>query len=374
MSAAANVTISSSDLLALVEASMNADYTAVRRVSSRIASAIAKSDMDKAKKLRSAVRKSGVPLRASGYAATLPVDPKSRSPLIEEQPWPITPAFLEDDSRSVFETFIRDANSLPKLQAHGLAGRMNLLLSGPPGTGKSLLAGHVAAQLSKPFYIVRLDSLISSLLGDTAKNIRSAFDYVAESNGVLFLDEFDAIAKLRDDKHELGELKRVVNTLLQSIDAFEDGAILIAATNHESLLDQAVWRRFPYKMHLGSPSEDLRKHLWSHFLFADDVENSIIGALSKISVGLSGSDIESISVAARRTAILNNTELDLPSVIVSVLNTQKRSTTTIFQAKATPNQRKDIASTLVREYQLSTVEAAGCLGVSRQSISAYLKE
>lgn len=374
MSARPDVTINSSDLLALVEASMSADYTAVRRACSRIASSIAESDIGIAKQLKSTVRKSGVPLQAAGYTATLPVDPKSRTPLVEEQPWPVTPAFLDEASRSVFSTFIRDANSLHKLQAHGLSGRMNLLLSGPPGTGKSLLAGHIAAQLRKPFYIVRLDSLISSLLGDTAKNIRSAFDYIAQGNGVLFLDEFDAIAKLRDDKNELGELKRVVNTLLQSIDALDDSAILIAATNHEALLDQAVWRRFPYKMHLGSPNEDLREYLWSHFLFTDKAEGPLARALSKISVGLSGADIESISIAARRNAILNSTEMDIPSVILSVLNTQDESKTTVFQAQTTLEQRKYIASTLVKKYQLSQVEAAACLGVSRQSISSYLKE
>lgn len=374
MSTAPDVTISSNDLLSLVDASLNADYTAVRRACSRIASSIAINDIEIARQLKSYIRKNGVPLRAAGYGATLPVDPKSRSPLIEEQPWPVTPAFLEQESQNVFDTFIRDARSLHKLQAHGLSGRMNLLLSGPPGTGKSLLAGHIAAHLGKPFYIVRLDSLISSLLGDTAKNIRSAFDYIAHCNGVLFLDEFDAIAKLRDDKNELGELKRVVNTLLQSIDALDDSAILIAATNHESLLDSAVWRRFPYKMHLGNPNEDLRKHLWSHFLYTDDPAGPILGALTKISAGLSGADIESISIAARRSAILNNTELDVPSVILSVLRTQEGGTTTILQVKTSVAQRKEIAAILVKRYLLSTIEAAACLAVSRQSISSYLKE
>ncbi len=368
------VAINAKDLIELVTASLNADYTQVRRSCGRIATSVAENDIDIAKQLRSFVRRSGVPLRASGYSVSLPVDPKSRSPLVDEQTWPVTPAFLEDESQNVFKTFIRDAKNLDKLQAHGLSGRMNLLMSGPPGTGKSLLAGHIAAQLGKPFFVIRLDSLISSLLGDTAKNIRSAFEYVSQCNGVLFLDEFDAIAKLRDDKNELGELKRVVNTLLQSIDALDDKAILIAATNHSNLLDAAVWRRFPYKIELDKPSEDLRKQLWAHFLYSDNTDALMLGPIAKVSEGLSGADIEAISIAARRHAILNNTCIDTTALILSVINIRKGNTTTVFQQPTSPADRKKTAVKLVKEYGLSTVEAAACLSVSRQTISSYLKE
>src|SRR5579863_3140015 len=130
-----------------------------------------------------------------------------------------------------------------------------MLIAGPPGTGKTLLAGHIAAQLNRPLYTVRLDSVISSLLGDTAKNIRSFFDFVPIRGGILFLDEMDAIAKLRDDRQELGELKRVVNTVIQGLDSLDDHAVVIAATNHPQLLDSAIWRRFPYKIELGAPND-----------------------------------------------------------------------------------------------------------------------
>src|SRR5690606_2588840 len=156
------VPVSAKDLLDLVAASLDADYTQVRRACGRISTTVAETDIDVAKQLKSFVRRSGVPLRASGYSISLPVDPKSRSPLVDEQPWPVNPAFLEDDCQQVFATFVRDAKSIEKLQAHGLSGRMNLLLSGPPGTGKSLIAGHIAAQLGKPFFVIRLDSLVSS--------------------------------------------------------------------------------------------------------------------------------------------------------------------------------------------------------------------
>src|SRR5208282_1702746 len=99
-------------------------------------------------------------------------------------------------------------NNVELLSSKGISNRLCVLIAGPPGTGKTLLAGHIAAQLGRPLYTVRLDSVISSLLGDTAKNIRSFFDFVPSREGVLFLDEMDAIEKLRDDRQELGELKR----------------------------------------------------------------------------------------------------------------------------------------------------------------------
>jgi len=186
------------------------------------------------------------------------VDAKSRLPLVEEQPWPSTPIFLDEAARQVFQDFLADTHHIEELTNKGLASPLGLILSGPPGTGKSLLAGHIASQLSRPFYVVRLDSVISSLLGDTAKNIRTVFDFVPARDAVLFLDEMDAIAKLRDDRHELGELKRVVNTVIQGLDGLDPNAIVIAATNHPHLLDPAIWRRFPYKIELGPPEAAVR--------------------------------------------------------------------------------------------------------------------
>ena len=103
--------------------------------------------------------------------------------------------------------------------------------------------------------VARLDGIVSSLLGSTAKNIRKIFDYASSIPCILFLDEFDAIAKARDDQHELGELKRVINSLLQNIDAMPSDHVLIAATNHAELLDNAIWRRFVQTVEIGLPEQ-----------------------------------------------------------------------------------------------------------------------
>lgn len=369
-----SITIQSEDLLALIAAALNADYTSVRQVANRLAASAAEADIDVAKQIKTALRRSGVPLRASGYSESLPVDPKSRSPLIEEQPWPITPGFLDEDLQNVFQAFIRDAKNIEKLQAHGLSGKMNIIMSGPPGTGKSLIAGHIASQLQKPFYVVRLDSLVSSLLGDTAKNIRNVFDYVSNSNGVLFLDEFDAIAKIRDDKNELGELKRVVNTLIQGIDSLDDRAIIIAATNHADLLDPAIWRRFPYKMDFSLPGQDLRKALWAHFLFQDKADEAISSALAKISESLTGAEIESISTSARRQSILSGQEIDIAIVALSITNIKSGLRTSTIKNQLSAQERRTLGISLIKNHNLGTTEASKLVGVSRQTISTHLKE
>ena len=154
--------------------------------------------------------------------------------------------------------------------------------------------------------VARLDALISSRLGDTAKNIRELFDHVAQRGAALFLDEIDAIAKVRDDRLELGELKRVVNTVLQGIDSLPDDAVIIAATNHAQLLDAAVWRRFPYSIDLALPDMDVRSAMWDYFLFNDQTsEPKLSKTLAQASEGLSGSDIEVLALACRRRSLLD---------------------------------------------------------------------
>src|SRR3712207_5844920 len=115
---------------------------------------------------------------------------------------------------------------------------------GVTGVQTCALPIYISMETGLPLITARLDGMISSLLGSTAKNIRKIFDFASRQECILFLDEFDVIAKIRDDKNETGELKRVVNSLIQNIDVFSRDSIIIAATNHHELLDPAIWRRF----------------------------------------------------------------------------------------------------------------------------------
>ncbi|WP_244321054.1 AAA family ATPase [Enterococcus casseliflavus] len=169
-----------------------------------------------------------------------------------------------------------------RLIDHGIESSNNLLLYGPPGTGKSSLAKYIALQLKLPLLTVRMDGVISSLLGSTAKNIRKVFDYASKQPCILFLDEFDVIAKIRDDQSEIGELKRVVNSLIQNIDSFSEDSILIAATNHSHLLDNAVWRRFDKVLFIRIPEYSTRKDIIVEF--SNRIENNFCNDSKKLDV------------------------------------------------------------------------------------------
>ena len=127
-------------------------------------------------------------------------------------------------------------------------------LCGPPGCGKTLTAEVIASELGRPVAIVRTDSVVSSFLGETAANLRKVFDFVAKSPMVALFDEFDALGKEREDASEHGELRRVINAVLQMLDAYEGRSLIIAATNHEGMLDTAIWRRFEEVLFLEPPT------------------------------------------------------------------------------------------------------------------------
>ncbi len=305
-------------VLALIEAALNSDFAAVRRLGANLVRSLPEPDRTETQERLTRL------LRGEGETrprhAMAPLDVKTKSPLIEELPWPTGPLFLDDEDSQLLERFIAEAQAADELAGAGLAPRSNLLLVGPPGTGKTLTAGHIAARLGLPFHVARLDTIVSSLLGDTAKNIRGIFDFVQREQGLLFLDEIDAVAKQRDDARDIGELKRVVNTLLQGLDRLDHRCVVIAASNHGHLLDPAVWRRFPYRLSVDRPPERLRASLWSHYLGLEPEEAPIAEAFAGMSDGLSGSDIAEIALAARRTAHLKRAKISFSAIAGALLD------------------------------------------------------
>jgi SpoVK/Ycf46/Vps4 family AAA+-type ATPase len=139
------------------------------------------------------------------------------------------------------------------LRAQGLQPRHRVLLSGPPGNGKTSLAEAIAEAIALPLLTVRYDALIGAYLGETNARLSRLFEYIRTMPCVLLFDEFDAIGKERGDVHETGEIKRVVSFLLMQIDQLPSYVIVVAATNHAELLDRAVWRRFQLRIEMPAP-------------------------------------------------------------------------------------------------------------------------
>jgi len=246
----------------------------------------------------------------SGVSAVkrIPVDSESRLALADES-WverEDVEVILEPVVERRVTEFIQYVNAADKLLASDVGIAPSMLMYGPPGVGKTELARYIASQLQLPLLTIRSDSLISSFLGSTSKNLRMLFEHAESRPCILFLDEFDAIAKLRDDQRELGELKRVVISLLQNIDSLDKQTILLAATNHEHLLDTAVWRRFSYKVELTLPGEQSRIRLFDMFLRKYDMASEKKDLLAKLSEGISGADIRHICEDAIRAAILSD--------------------------------------------------------------------
>jgi dephospho-CoA kinase len=232
--------------------------------------------------------------------ATAPVDQESRLSILDiyrpgnEE----TIIVLSDHIKSRIDDFVNSIKHQRRLKGMGIESPNTLLLYGPPGCGKSTLAKSISEKTGLPLVTARLDAIVSSLLGNTAKNIRKIFEYADSKPCILFLDEFDAIAKARDDQYELGELKRVINSLLQNIDQFAQNNILIAATNHQELLDKAIWRRFNTVIKIDRLHDGELERLIKIFLqgvpndFEDDEKK--FERLTKLMHERSPSDIKSI--------------------------------------------------------------------------------
>jgi len=189
------------------------------------------------------------------------------------------------------------------IKSHGLRLRSKLLFCGPPGCGKTLCAEVFAHEIRLPLLVANMDTLISSFLGETASNLRKVFDYAADRPVVLLLDEFDAIARLRDDESQHGELKRVVNSLLQLIDRFSGAGFLIAATNHERQLDAAIWRRFDEVVYFAKPDRSQIGRLLQLKFRNFKTEFDPVSKAASLS-GFSHAEIERVCLNAIRRSIL----------------------------------------------------------------------
>ena len=247
-----------SDLLvSLVRAAAAGDRDALRSTTEALAAdERAKQHHILADRLQRAL--SAVPIAPPSLTTSAPNNGAGREAIIEITPRAelaqlMLPLPAREGGRQLIEEHMRAS----VLRSHGFEPRHRVLLSGPPGNGKTSFAESIAEGLGLPFFVVRYDALIGSYLGETNARLRKLFDYIRTQACVLFFDEFDAIGKERGDTHETGEIKRVVSFLLMQLDQLPSYVVMIAASNHAELLDRAVWRRF--QMRLSFPAPDRKQ-------------------------------------------------------------------------------------------------------------------
>lgn len=178
--------------------------------------------------------------------------------------------FLSEDNRQHILQLIKEQKYADELLKYDLPINNKVFLFGNSGCGKTTTAKAIATALKKPVYILNLSNIVSSKIGETGQNLKLIFDKASRDKAVLFLDEFDQIGKARgNDDKDVGEMRRLVNTIIQLIDYFPKNTLLICASNHPQIIDIALMRRFQLKISFELPSDEVLNEYYdailSHF-------------------------------------------------------------------------------------------------------------
>ncbi|MDR2349519.1 MAG: ATP-binding protein [Deltaproteobacteria bacterium] len=230
---------------------------------------------------------------------------------------------ITKDNRQKIERIIREFSNWDVLMCNGVWPTRRVLFYGPPGCGKTVTAGAMAAEIRLPLLYVRFDAIVSSYLGETAGNIRKVFDFANGDSYVMLFDEFDTIARSRYDRYEHGEFKRVVNTFLQQIDNFKGRSLVIAATNFERSLDYAVWRRFDSTLLFDMPDNNERMRLFNLKLKQFKGSESIITEFAIDIENFSHSDVEKAALDVIKQCILEGRRMYTKKDVEQAVTRQK---------------------------------------------------
>lgn len=226
---------------------------------------------------------------------------------------------VSEDITDKIQRILNEYRNRNKLISYGLTNRRKILIEGNPGTGKTLTASIIASELSLPLYTVQMDKLVTKFMGETSAKLRQVFDSIESNVGVYLFDEFDAIGADRSLDNEVGEMRRILNSFLQFIEQDGSESIIIAATNNQRLLDQALFRRFDDVLHYMLPTHMEIKRLLEYKIKSYDENFTIPKDVIKAADGLSHAEIARVSDDAIKNSILNDESIT-DKIIISLLN------------------------------------------------------
>lgn len=226
---------------------------------------------------------------------------------------------VSEDITDKIQRILNEYRNRNKLISYGLTNRRKILIEGNPGSGKTLTASIIASELSLPLYTVQMDKLVTKFMGETSAKLRQVFDSIESNVGVYLFDEFDAIGADRSLDNEVGEMRRILNSFLQFIEQDNSESIIIAATNNQKLLDQALFRRFDDVLHYMLPTYMEIKRLLEYKIKSYNEHIKIPKDVVKASEGLSHAEIARVCDDAIKNSILNDEPIT-GKMIISLLN------------------------------------------------------
>jgi hypothetical protein len=310
-----------------------------------------------------------------------PADRETSVPLAEIvlQPGAGRPSPIYSETLALaLDAMLGEWKSVGALWAMGVEPSRSCLIYGPPGTGKTLTAFWLAAQLGLHVVNARIDGLVSSFLGTTARNITNLFTFANRYRCMLVLDEFDAVAKMRDDPHEVGEIKRVVNTLLQNLDARTGTGLTVAITNHDALLDTAVWRRFENHIRIDMPDERTRVTMLSTFLSPLPIDEDVVRTLAFVVGERSGSFLKNFADALKRVLAIGAEQVSAASILAAARGLVPRMA--IAGGRASPaalfvdDEAKFVGALLTSGLGIRQATVGKMLSLSQSTISRYAQD
>lgn len=232
---------------------------------------------------------------------------------------------VEDGVRDRLQRVLTEQRQQSELRAHGFEPLRSLLLVGPPGTGKTMSASVLAGELNLPLFMIRLESLITKFMGETAAKLRLIFDAVEETRGVYLFDEVDALAGDRASGNDVGEVRRILNSFLQFLDHDQSASIIVAATNHQQLLDRAIFRRFDSVIEYRPPTSELARRVIRNRLSTLETKGLQWAKVDAAAVGLSHAEIVSACEHAAKETILAKQRRMTTQRLVAALQERHRS-------------------------------------------------